>query len=178
MMINRFSSLSNVVLACLLTGVVAILSGCGLQGTATSVAEPSLPAAGAGLSGLALGGGIPIDGAQVTLWETSSNGYPSASSTCYDAVSGDTVYTSLCTAASRSVGTSIVLATTKTSGEGSFSFTAGSYTCDSSQYIYITATGGNTGAGTNTQSIQIAPLGSCSKLSDCDAGEQGQHQHG
>jgi hypothetical protein len=163
-MMNRgFSSFSNIVLSCMLSVALAVVSGCALQNTAPAGSN-SYAVPGAGVTGRALGGGIPINGAQVTLWETSFNGYPGSTSTCYDAATSDTVYTSLCTAASRSTATSIVLATTTTSGSGGFSFTTGSYVCDSLQYVYITATGGNTGAGVNTQSVQIAPLGSCSNF--------------
>jgi hypothetical protein len=160
---RKFCSFTRVLPGCFLACAFTLLSGCGLQGTASYV-EPSVSVAGAAISGRALGGVIPIIGARVTLWETSSNGYPGSSSTCYDAISSDTVYSTLCSSSTRAAATSIALATTKTTGAGSFAFTAGSYTCDSSQFVYITATGGNTGAGANTQSVQIAPLGSCSNF--------------
>jgi hypothetical protein len=163
MMNRKFCSFTKVLPVCILACACALLSGCELQGTASSV-EPSVSVAGAAISGRALGGGIPITGSQVTLWETSSNGYPGSSSTCYDAIASDAVYTALCSSSTRSAATAIALATTKTNPSGGFAFTAGSYTCDSSQYVYITATGGNTGAGSNTQTVQTAPLGSCSNF--------------
>jgi hypothetical protein len=163
MMTCRFTSYSTLLLGFALAGTLTIVSGCGVQ-IAAPLTDSSYPVAGAAITGKALGGGIPINGARVTLWETSSNGYPGSGSACYDSIGSDTVYSSLCTAASRAAGISIVLATTMSNSTGSFGFTASSYTCDSNQYIYITATGGNTGSGVNNQSVQIAPLGICSNV--------------
>ena len=124
------------------------LTGCGI--TATESAPVSIPMGA--VHGMVHGGPNPVIGATVTLWETTSSGYPSASN--------DTAGT-----------TSIALATTTTSANGSFSFTPGSYGvgtspaafpgCLSNQFLYLTGTGGNTGAGTNAQEVIVAALGSC-----------------
>ena len=143
--VHLFSSFRFVAL-----GVLALaLVGCSLRGTEPE-SDTVDTVSGRQIEGKVMGGPIPIVGAHVILWQTMSNGYPSSS----NHVTG--------TNGSRTGATSVQLATATSGSLGSFSFTAGSYTCDSNQFVYITATGGNTGAGVNNQSTQVAALGSCS----------------
>jgi hypothetical protein len=112
-------------------------------------ANMATTAGGSGSSGnsVALGGRIhggnqPVSGATVNLWF-----------------------------AGQGVNSPAVLAATTTSandGAGSFSFTAGSYTCPANNpYVYVVATGGNTqgsGSFNNTASAFLAPYGLCKSI--------------
>ena len=91
-----------------------------------------------GIGGKVMGGETPISGANVILWQTTSNGYGA---------------------------TAVQLATTTSTAGGAFHFNAGSYTCAAGQYVYVTSTGGDVSDGNNiinNQEVQIAALGSCS----------------
>jgi len=103
------------------------------------------------IRGKVIGGDTPIVGATVILWETdpANSGYGVATN-------------------GSSTGAQ-QLATTTTGSGGSFTFIAGSYTCASGEFAYITATGGSvngsplaSGGLANTNYIQISALGSCS----------------
>jgi len=140
---SRLSCFSMVAGA-LLSGTI-LLTGCGIgEGTAviSPISETPLQS-NSSVSGILHGGPNPISSANVILWATQSDGYPSSTN--------DTTGT-----------TSLKLATATTDGGGNFSFTAGSFTCPSGQFAYITATGGNSGAGANSQIVLMAALGSCS----------------
>jgi len=126
-----------------LISATVLLSGCGIGVRAVDTQPISNTPFQGSISGVLHGGPNPVSGANVILWATQSNGYPSSSN--------DTAGTA-----------SLQLATTTTNSSGAFSFTAGSYTCPTGQFAYITATGGNQGAGTNNQSVMMAALGSCS----------------
>jgi len=127
-----------------LISATALLAGCDIGGGGAVATHPinAVPAQGS-VSGILHGGPNPISGANVILWATQSNGYPSSTN-------------------DRTGTASLQLATATTNSQGVFSFTAGSYTCPSGQFAYITATGGNSGAGTNNQIALMAALGSCS----------------
>jgi len=128
-----------------LISAAVLLTGCGVAGDGAVATQPisTVPAQGRGVSGILHGGPNPVSGSNVILWATQSNGYPSSTN--------ETTGT-----------TSLQLATTTTSSSGAFSFTAGSYACPSGQFAYITATGGNSGAGTNNQITMMSALGPCS----------------
>jgi sugar lactone lactonase YvrE len=99
------------------------------------------------ISGVVHGGRQPVVGAAVTLWAAGNAGYGSAATS---------------------------LATATTDGNGDFSFHSSggpNYTCPSmssstaSQYLYITASGGQPTAGvTNSASALMAALGNCSAV--------------
>jgi hypothetical protein len=120
------------------------LTGCGIGIMAgPSVEEPgslSLP----GMTGTAKGGSTPIAGSNITLWQTTNAGYPSAT---VKATS---------------------LATTTTDANGNFNFNSKSYTCAANSFVYITSTGGTvSGYGgsnpvVNNNLVEIAALGPCS----------------
>jgi len=122
-----------------------LLTGCGIGGSGGVGVPSAIATAGhstSGLNGILHGGPNPVSGANVILWATQSNGYPSSS----NATSGTT---------------SLQLASTTTNSAGSFSFTPGSYTCPSGQFVYITATGGNSTNGVTLggQSFDASVLG-------------------
>ena len=129
-------TLGTVAMSC----AIATLCGCGIQHTATV-----LPAAGASqtVGGRFMGGELPIIGAAITLYASGV-----ASGTANGA------YT----------GTATVLASTTTDSNGGFSINPASYTCPSNQEVYFVAYGGNPGAGTNNNVLQIAFIGQCGSL--------------
>lgn len=121
------------------------LTGCGLGDLAASstgtvaTGSQTLP----GMSGIVKGGFQSVAGANVTLWQTTSSGYPSAT---VKATS---------------------LATTTSDSTGSWNFNSASYSCAANSFVYITSTGGAVGySGTanivNNNLVEIAALGPCS----------------
>jgi hypothetical protein len=85
------------------------------------------------LGGKVFGGQQPIVGAAVTLWSAGTTGSYGSGATS--------------------------IATTTTASDGTFSFnTAGVSPCTTGQYLYITAVGGNPGAGTNQYAALMAAL--------------------
>jgi hypothetical protein len=93
------------------------------------------------ISGIVHGGPNPVQFSTITLWETQTSG------------------------ASGYGSTAKVLATTTTNSIGYFQFT-GSYTCDSTEYAYLTSTGGYTGSSSpNPNSVEVAAIGACPSLS-------------
>jgi hypothetical protein len=139
------SHVRQVALLCAAAIPLALLSGCAL--TSTAAPDNSLDST-AGISGLVHGGRQPIVNATVKLWAAGNSGYGSATSP---------------------------LATATTDSNGSFSFHpsggGASYSCPSggsstqSQYLYITASGGqpSTGITNNTAALMLA-LGNCSTV--------------
>jgi hypothetical protein len=92
------------------------------------------------VQGAVHGGQQPVVGANIALFAAGSSGYGSAN-------------------------TSILSSTVTSNSNGNFSIT-GLYTCPSaSAQMYLVATGGNSGAGTNSSLALMAALGSCSNLS-------------
>jgi hypothetical protein len=91
--------------------------------------------------GVVHGGQQPVSGANIALYAAGSSGYGSSST-----------------------NTSILTSTVTSGSDGSFSIT-GLYTCPSgSQQMYLVATGGDSGAGTNSSLALMAALGPCSAL--------------
>jgi hypothetical protein len=115
------------------------LTGCGMGTMASPNATDAIAAP---ITGIIHGGPNPVVGAQVILYTTGS-----------------------------SYGVGNVLQEAKsvggthqdTSSTGSFSFTGG-YTCPANSYAYVVAYGGNSGSGTNPNSVLMAALGPCSGL--------------
>jgi hypothetical protein len=102
-----------------------------------------------GIEGKLYGGATPISGATIAIWETdaTSAGYPSSSAK----------------------GAAKSLISTTTGSDGSFKFTKG-FTCDApatgtaGPFLYLVGTGGNTGAGINSNTVLVSALGSCAYL--------------
>jgi len=123
---------------------VTTLTGCGANGNFTS-SLGSNTAAGA-ISGTVHGGPNPVVGATVTLYATSTVASPgSANSYGYG-----------------QAGT--VLGTATSGANGAFTITRNANSC-TGQQVYITAAGGNAGAGTNSAALLMAALGPCSGIS-------------
>lgn len=151
MISHRFSRNTTLSFAALALAALA-LSGCGSNILSTSSSDIT-PARINGVGGTVYGGALPISGAHVTLWETdlASTGYPSASNENATAVQ-----------------------TVTTGSNGSFQFSA--FTCGTptatnatgtpvaGPFLYLTSTGGNTGAGVNSNTYLINALGPCSYL--------------
>lgn len=118
-----------------LTASCLLVSGCGMGTNLAGQAEESR---GVALGGNVHGGQQPVTGATITLYAAGSTGYGSAPS---------------------------VLDTTTTDGGGNFSLT-GQYNCPASpnDQVYLVATGGNSGTGSNSNLALMAGLGSCSLL--------------
>ncbi len=113
-------------------------TGCGVH--MADVTSTPIQTPGTAMGGKVFGGQQPISGATIQLYAASTNGYGAAS------------YALLNTA---------VLSDTN----GGFSIT-GDYTCPSaSSLVYLTATGGNPGAGTNAAVAEMTALGACGNLS-------------
>jgi hypothetical protein len=129
----------------LLTAGIFLLSGCALQSGTTllpSTASTSSTGATASIkaTGKSMGGELPIVGAAVTLYASTSAG-----------VATNGVYT----------GAATILATTTSGPGGSFNFT-GLTNCPQNQIIYIASAGGDNGSGTNANILNVAVLGQCS----------------
>jgi hypothetical protein len=109
------------------------ISGCS---AGTGVSFPTSPKL-AQNGGRAMGGELPIIGATITMYSSAVNS--SIASGAY-------------------VGTSAVLGTTTSDSHGNFGFT-GVTGCSTSQIVFITSAGGNNGAGTNANILNVAVLG-------------------
>jgi hypothetical protein len=122
--------------AVLLCCVSALVTGCS-SSQFLSAADNS-PILAAAMRGKVQGGRQAISGASVQLWAVGTSGYGSAANKLGSSVSSD--------------------------ANGSFSL--GAYTCPTPGTLtYITASGGNPGAGANNPNIMLAAaLGACSTL--------------
>jgi hypothetical protein len=113
------------------------MTGCGVSSPNSAATGPL---AGAGLKGQVHGGQQPIIGATIQLYAANQTGYGQNS-------------------------TALIGSTVTTDVNGYFTIT-GDYTCPyASSQVYITATGGNSGSGSNANIVQMAPLGACGSLS-------------
>ncbi len=122
-----------------------VLTGCGanLQIGSDDSAAP-LAHGGIAIHGNVHGGVYPIQQATVRLMETQSNGY------------GGKAIQLLPTSTQSAV---------LTDGNGNFTFTDTSWTCDTTQYLYLTVTGGFTSTNTpNNNVVQTSVLSSCANL--------------
>ncbi|MFC6646323.1 hypothetical protein ACFQBQ_12150 [Granulicella cerasi] len=113
--------------------------GCGI-GTNGNGASSGSTVLTVKAQGKVFGGQQPISGSTIQLYAASQVGYN------YPA-------------------TALLTSTVQTDGNGNFSIT-GTYTCPyASSMVYLLATGGNAGAGTNANIAEMAPLGACGNLS-------------
>lgn len=160
---NRFSP-SGIATATLgLLGMGLALTGCGLSGGGASSATGGVTGSSVhgGITGNVHGGQQPVSGAAIQLYAVGSSGYGSAATALIPAAD-QVVYNSSATA-----GTTGAL----TDSYGNFNIT-GDYSCTSSatgtsisdSQVYLVATGGNSGNGTNSAISFIAPLGDCNTL--------------
>lgn len=112
-------------------------TGCGTNAVESGAAPVQI--AGTALNGSVHGGQQPVSGATIQLYASSSNGY------------GAPAY-------------ALLTKGITTDGAGGFNITA-DYTCpSSSSQVYLVATGGNPGAGTNASLAMMAALGACGNL--------------
>jgi hypothetical protein len=136
---NQSSSSPSSRLPLLLFSAAALLTtGCGLG----SVAAPGPVSAVTTFQGAVHGGQQPVVGATIQLYVAGSTGYGSAAS-------------------------ALIPSSVKTTAGGAFTIT-GTYTCNPSDLVYITATGGNPGvSGTQNNSALtlMTGLGPCSSIS-------------
>lgn len=116
------------------------LCGCAVSSNSSAVGSGggSTGLSGRSLSGTVHGGQNPVNGSTIQLWTVGTTGYGSAA-------------------------TPMLSSPVATDANGNFSIT-GLWNCTGATYIYITATGGNSGAGTNSQLSMMAPIGPCSSL--------------
>lgn len=122
----------------LLTSVALMPVGCGGRSTVAGTGNGTGESSSASIRGVVMGGPFPMQRATVTLYATQSNGYG---------------------------GTGLVLATTTTGSDGSYSIDSSSYTCPAGQQAYIAAVGGAVGANSNNpNAIQMTAIGPCSSL--------------
>jgi streptogramin lyase len=119
-------------------GLSALLAGCGngLAGDLNSAGTGSQAALQ--VSGIVHGGQQPVTQATVQLYTVGTTGLQSAS-------------------------TALIGTTVQTDGSGNFNIT-GKYSCTSATQVYIVATGGNSGSGTNGSISLAAALGPCASL--------------
>jgi hypothetical protein len=134
--LNRVGSLAIGV--CALSAALT-LAGCGTAPGSSSEAV-AVPAA-IQINGMVHGGQQPVSGATIQLYTVGTSGLKSASTAM--------------------ISSSVTSGTT-----GAFSIT-GTYNCTTlpATQVYITATGGNPGAGTNSALTMMAALGPCTGLS-------------
>jgi hypothetical protein len=125
------------VLAVAVSAAVAFTSGCA---TMYTTSQDTAPVTGAAIQGRVKGGQFPVSGGSIGLYVAGSTGYGSS-------------------------GGNLLTAPVMTAADGSFSISH-DYTCPSaSSPVYLTASGGNPGIGSNNSSIMlVAPLGPCGNL--------------
>ena len=138
---NSFTPLRTAAACMSALGLAAVLTGCGMTGSNTKspVGSPGSPLA-IHVSGNVHGGQQPVSGSTIQLYAVGTGGVKTASSP-------------------------LVSSTVTTDANGNWDIT-GLYTCPSaSAQVYVTATGGNPGAGNNASLTLAAALGSCGNLS-------------
>jgi hypothetical protein len=159
---NSAVALSSLCLAVLVLSVSALLTGCALTGTAPS-APIGTPVGN--LQGVVHGGRSPVVGANVYLYQPSTNGYGganiaasalNASASLLDSKVPSVCGTSGTSACKDANGNYYV----STDANGGFSVT-GDYTCTANLPVYIYALGGNAGAGVSPSAGFLSILGIC-----------------
>ena len=120
-------------------GLASLLSGCGMTSAGKNVTAPIVTPV-LKFNGNVHGGQQPVAGSLIQLFAVGSTGLRSAS-------------------------TQLLNRAVTTDANGNFNFTPTTdYSCPAGSYVYITATGGNPGGGTNSALSLIAALGLCSNL--------------
>jgi hypothetical protein len=122
-----------------LTAIALFTSGCSVF--STPIGSDTMPVAGVAIHGAVHGGQQPINGASIGLYAAGSGGYGSS------------------TGVTNLLGTPV-----NTDVNGAFNITL-DYTCPSgTSLMYLTASGGDAGSGSNSAIMLVAPLGACSTL--------------
>ena len=114
--------------------------GCGIGSLATGSSDVLVAGP---MTGQLKGGPNPITGATISVWVTGN-------------ITGTTL-------TSQGYGVGTRMQTVTSGASGNFSFTGG-YACPAGQFLYLTSSGGNTGAGTNNLAVLVAALGRCEDL--------------
>jgi hypothetical protein len=109
-----------------------------LTGCGAGTAASPLQQTLSNVNGKAMGGHQPVSGAAVSLYDATTAGYGGAAKLLGTATSGS---------------------------DGSFSITHNASTCSDPDQLYIVASGGNPGSGTNSASVLVSALGPCSTVS-------------
>jgi hypothetical protein len=115
--------------------LAAALSGC--AGNSASTSSSAAGNESARLTGKVYGGQQPVGGALIQLYSVGTTGTGSASAP-------------------------LLSSTVTTGAQGQFSVP--NFSCASATQVYLTATGGSAGAGTNSAIAMMASLGDCSTL--------------
>ena len=121
-------------------GALAILlAGCATNGGSDAVTpvRVPIPAASRAVSGSVYGGQQPVFGATIQLYAVA--------------------------ATAKGAATPLISATVTTAQDGTFAIT-GDYSCTGNPLVYIVATGGDPGGGTNSALSLMAALGPCNNL--------------
>ena len=117
----------------------ALLSGCALSGNSVTALGSTSGTPQARFQGKVFGGQQPVSGATIQLYAVG-------------------------TAGTASVATPLIASPGTTNASGQFAIT-NTFSCASATQVYIIATGGNAGSGTNSSLSLMAALGPCSSLS-------------
>jgi len=122
-----------------LGALALLLTGCATNRASDAVTpvRVPIPAASRAVSGSVYGGQQPVFGATIQLYAVATTSKGSASP--------------------------LISATVTTAQDGTFTIT-GDYSCTGNPLVYIVATGGNPGGGTNTALSLMAALGPCNNL--------------
>jgi len=134
---NPRTSRLRAVCAAAALSLAALLTGCGVGTLAAPVGPATV--AGTQINGTIHGGQNPVKQASVQLYAVGTSGYGSASSPLGTAATTD--------------------------NNGHFSIASG-YTCPSGGLVYVVATGGDAGSGTNANLKMMSTLGVCPVSSD------------
>jgi streptogramin lyase len=140
-----------------MAGLGLLATGCGLNAGDASAKAPITSASSKGVTGNVHGGQNPVTGATIQLYAVGTSGNGSAAAPLITA----TVTTSDGSGAVNSnanAGNG-----NNTYPAGNFSIT-GDYSCTGATQVYLVATGGNSGSGTNPNIALMAPLGDCATL--------------
>ncbi len=138
MRILKSNKVQRLAAAITMASVSVVLSGCALQINSTDLSTGSTGASKAGLTGTVFGGQQPISGSTIQLYTVG-------------------------TAGNGSTSTPLISSTVTTGSDGSFSL-YNTFNCNSATQVYIVATGGNAGAGSNSAISLMASLGPCTSL--------------
>lgn len=127
------------ILAAATAAACALLAGCGIGGSSVAPLGGSSATPQARIQGKVFGGQQPVSGATIQLYTVGTGGAASAA-------------------------TPLIASNVTTNPSGQFAIT-GAYSCSSASQVYIVATGGDAGSGTNSALSLMAALGPCSSLS-------------
>ena len=122
-----------------LAGVGALallLAGCATHG-GSNFMNPTPVSASHAASGKVYGGQQPISGATIQLYSVATT--------------------------AKGAATGLISSAVTTADDGTFNIT-GAYSCTGNPLVYIVATGGNSGSGTNSAISLMAALGACNNL--------------